>query len=167
MAGTDSKHLTDDNLKPSRRPSRWWIALLTFVGGIAVGVLMVGLLDTTTPDFSAGQSAPPATPSPTESQSVPSGAGARVNDACLRVINGAQDINTILSEVGPAIKAVNLQQLDDMVRRLQSLQTRLENNLRDCRVEGETNRTSSAEPSAPTTPEPSDSTDLPTTSPTR
>jgi hypothetical protein len=167
VAGTDAKHQADDNAKPSQRRSRWWIPVLTFVVGIGVGVLIVGLLDTSTPDFSAVQSASPATPSPTESQSVPAGAGARVNDACLRVINGAQDINTILSEVGPAITAVNLQQLDDIVRRLQSIQKRMENDLRDCKVDADVSGTPSAEPPASPTPEPSASTLLPTASPTR
>jgi hypothetical protein len=166
VAGTDAKRQADDIAKPSRRRSRWWIPVLTFVAGIVVGVLIVGLLDTSTPDFSAVQSAPP-TPSPTESQSVPTGAGARVNAACLRVIKGAQDLNTALSEVGPAISAVNLQQLDDIVRRLQSIQNPLENDLRDCRVEAEVSNTPSAEPPASPTPEPSASTLLPTASPTR
>jgi hypothetical protein len=154
VAGTDAKHQADDIAKPSPRRSRWWIAVLTFVAGIAVGVLFVGLLDTTTPQFSAVQSAPPATPSPTETQGVPGGGGARVNAACLRVIKGAQDINTILSEVGPAITAVNLQQLDDIVRRLQSLQTGLENDLRDCKVDTVVSNTQPAQPPASPTPEP-------------
>ena len=54
MAGTDAKHQAlDDNAIPTRRRSRWWIPVLTFVAGIAVGVLIVGLLNTSTPDFSA------------------------------------------------------------------------------------------------------------------
>ena len=63
MAGTDAKQQApDDNAIPTRRRSRWWIPVLTFVAGIAVGVLIVGLLNTTTPDFSALQSTAPATP---------------------------------------------------------------------------------------------------------
>ena len=45
--------------------------MLTFVVGIGVGVLIVGLLNTSTPDFAAAQSAPPAPPSPAGGQSVP------------------------------------------------------------------------------------------------
>lgn len=169
MAGTDAKHRApDDNAIPTRRRSRWWIAVLTFVAGIAVGVLLVGLLNTTTPDFSALQSAAPATPSPAGSQPPPGEAGARVNAACVRVINEAQDVATILSEVGPAISAVNLQQLDDIVRRLQSIQGRLDNDLRACRVEAEVSGTSSPVPSpSATVAQPSASpTPLPTASPT-
>jgi hypothetical protein len=157
VAGTDSKYPADDVTMPPRRRSRWWIAVLTFVAGLVVGVLIVGFLSRSTPDRSAVQSPSPMTPSPVGGQSVPAAASAQVNAACLRVINEAQDITTILTEVGPAITAVNLQQLDDIVRRLQSIQARLDDDLRDCKVDAQVNR---AEPSASPTP-------LPTASPTR
>jgi hypothetical protein len=172
VAGTDAKHQApDDNAIPTRRRSRWWIPVLTFVAGIAVGVLIVGLLDTSTPDFSALQSTAPTTPSPA-GPPPPSEAGARVNAACVRVINQAQDVATILSEVGPALSAVNLQQLDDIVRRLQSIQGRLDDDLRDCKVEADVSGTSSPAsspvPSPSATAEPSASQPpLPTASPTR
>jgi hypothetical protein len=84
------------------------------------------------------------------------------------VINHAQDVATILSEVGPAITAVNLQQLDDIVRRLQSIQTRLEVDLRNCKVNAEVNSTPTAAPSPLSTVNPSASpTPLPTASPNR
>ena len=167
MAGTDAKQQApDDNAIPTRRRSRWWIPVLTFVGGIAVGVLIVGLLNTTTPDFSAQQSSAPTTPSPA-GPPPPSEAGARVNAACVRVINEAQDVATILSEVGPALSTVNFQQLDDIVRRLQSIQGRMDDDLRDCRVEADVSGTPSPVPTPSVTAEPSFSpTPLPTASPT-
>jgi hypothetical protein len=168
VAGTDSKYPADDVTMPPQRRSRWWIAVLTFVVGVVVGVLIVGFLDKTAPDFSAAPSAPPTSPSPAASQSVPAAASAQVNAACLRVINEAQDVATILSEVGPAITAVNLQQLDDIVRRLQSIQARLDDDLRNCKVEGQVNGTSTAMPSPLSTVEPSASpTPLPTAGTTR
>jgi hypothetical protein len=168
VAGTDSKYPADDVTKPPQRRSRWWIAVLTFVVGVAVGVLVVGLLDTSTPDFTTAPSPSPTSPSPAGSQSVPAAASAQVNAACLRVINEAQDVTTIVSEVGPAITAVNLQQLDDIVRRLQSIQARLDDDLRGCKVEGQVNRTPTAAPSSLSTVEPSARpTPLPTASPTR
>ena len=160
MAGTDSKYPADDVTKPPQRRSRWWIAVLTFVVGVAVGILVVGLLDTSTPDFTTAPSPSPTSPSPTGSQSVPAAASAQVNAACLRVINEAQDVTTIVSEVGPAISAVNLQQLDDIVRRLQSIQARLDDDLRGCKVEAQVNKTPTVEPSSSPTPRP-------TASPTR
>jgi len=167
VAGTDAKQQApDDNAIPTRRRSRWWIPVLTFVAGIAVGVLIVGLLNTTTPDFSALQSTAPATPSPAGTPP-PGEAGARVNAACVRVINEAQDVATILSEVGPALSAVNLQQLDDIVRRLQSIQGRMDDDLRNCKVETDVSGTSSPAPSPSVSVEPSASpTPLTTASPT-
>ena len=163
MAGTHPKHQADDNARPSQRRSRWWIAVLTFVAGVAVGVLTVGFLDASTPDLAAVQSVPSASPSPAGSQSVPAAASARVNAACLRVINQAQDVATILSEVGPAISAMNLHQLDDIVRRLQSTQGRLDDDLRECHVEAEVNSATTTAPSAQSSAEPST---LPTPGPT-
>jgi hypothetical protein len=168
VAGTDSKHQADDATMPPQRRSRWWIAVLTFVVGVGVGVLIVGFLSRSTPDPPTVQSPSPMTPSPTGGQGVPAAASAQVNAACLRVINEAQDIATILSEAGPAITAVNLQQLDDIVRRLQSIQARLDDDLRGCKVEGQVNRTPTAGPSSLSTVEPSARpTLLPTASPTR
>lgn len=149
MAGTDLKQRADYRGRRIQRPSRWWIPALTFILGGVVGVLTVGLLGITWPDFLTNQtSAPPASPSPTARQGVPAAASAQVNDACLRVINNAQDVSIMLSEVGPAASAVNLQQLDDIVRRLQSFQPRLKRDLSDCRVEP--SDTESEEP--PTSP---------------
>ena len=168
MASTDSQRPFDDGAVRPKRRSRWWIAALTFVAGVAIGVLIVGFLNRSTSDFSAAQSAPSTSPSPVVGQSEPAAASAQVNAACLRVINHAQDISTILSEVGPAVTAVNLQQLDDIVRRLQSIQARLDDDLRGCKVEGQVNRTPTAAPSSLSTVEPSASpAPLPTASPTR
>jgi hypothetical protein len=168
VASTDSQRPFDDGAVRPKRRSRWWIAALTFVAGVAIGVLIVGFLDWSTSDFSAAQNAPSTSPSPVVGQSEPAAASAQVNAACLRVINHAQDISTILSEAGPAITAVNLQQLDDIVRRLQSIQTRLEVDLRDCKVNAEVSGTPTAVPSPVSTVGPSTSpTALPTASPNR
>jgi hypothetical protein len=168
VASTDSQRPFDDEAVRPKRRSRWWIAALTFVAGIVIGVLIVGFLDSSTSDFSAAQSAPSTSPSPAAGQSEPAAASAQVNAACLRVINHAQDVATILSEVGPAITAVNLQQLDDIVRRLQSIQTRLEVDLRDCKVNAEVSGTPTAVPSPLSTVGTSASpTPLPTASPNR
>ena len=168
MASTDSQRPFDDGAVRPKRRSRWWIAALTFVAGIIIGVLIVGFLDWSSSDFSAAQSAPSTSPSPAVGQGEPAAASAQVNAACLRVINHAQDISTILSEVGPAITAVNLQQLDDIVRRLQSIQTRLEVDLRDCKVNAQVSGTPTAVPSPLSTVSTSGSpTPLPTASPKR
>ena len=82
-------------------------------------------------------------------------AEARVNAACLAVINEAQDIFTVLTGVDEAVADVDLQHLDDIVRRLQPINTRLGRDLQQCRVDAgiATGPTGSAAPQ-PTTPEP-------------
>ena len=167
MAGTDSKYPADDVTKPPQRRSRWWIAV--HVCRRRRRRRPYRRLPDQEHAGSLGRSERSADePSPAGSQSVPAAASAQVNAACLRVINEAQDVATILSEVGPAITAVNLQQLDDMVRRLQSIQARLDDDLRDCKVDAQVNRTPTAVPSPLSTVEPSDSpTPLSTASPTR
>jgi len=152
VTGTESKHRSDNEAGPAQRRSRWWIAALTFVVGVVVGVVIVALLDTRRPEFQATRSATPATPA--GGPSVPAAASAQVNAACLRVINEAQDISIMLSEVGPAVTTVDLQQLDDIVRRLQSVQPRLERDLSNCQIDADVARTPSTEPSTSPTPSP-------------
>jgi hypothetical protein len=118
--------------------SRWWIAAITFIVGAVVGVLAVGLLGPGQPSFPGSTGQPsPGGPAPTASSGETAAltGKAEVNAACLRVINAAEDIYTILSGVDEAVRDVDLQQLDDIVRRLQPIQPRLERDLRDCRVD--------------------------------
>jgi hypothetical protein len=140
------------------RRLRWWIAAITFVVGFVFGVLAVGLLNATTPDFATGPGAPPTpTPSlaPTPDGSIPVVAKARVNAACLAVINDAQDIYAVLTALPEAVADVDLQQLDDIVRSLQPIVARLGPDLQNCRVDTSvaTNPTDSTA-SPPTTPQP-------------
>lgn len=134
-----------------RRRPRWWIAAATFVGGVVAGILIVGLLSAGTPEFGAapgsGSGGPTASGAPSASGTVPVGAQAVVNAACLRVINEAQDVSTILSGVDDAVTDVDLQQLDDIVRALQPIQPRLAEDLRECQVN--VTAVSSAPPGSP------------------
>ena len=117
---------------PPRRP--WWVLLGVFVGGLVVGVLLVGLLDAGTPDFvtQSQESAPTASAGP--SAGVEVAAQARVNAACLRVINEAQDVYSALTGLDEAVTDVDLTALDDIVRRLQPVEPRLARDLRACEV---------------------------------
>lgn len=125
---------------PSRdgaRPhSRWWVAAITFVVGVGLGVLLVGLLRLGTPTFPTA-TGPTATTTPAAGSSSPAGAAAeaRVNAACLRVLDEAQQISRILSGVDEATADVDLQRLDDIVRQLQPIEPRLARDLQDCRVD--------------------------------
>jgi hypothetical protein len=148
---------------PARtRRLRWWIAGITFVAGFVFGVLAVGLLSAGTPEFGTG-AVPGAgtqqTMPPTPGGSVPVVAEARVNAACLSVINEAQDMYTVLSGLEQAITDVDMQQLDDIVRRLQPIQTRLGQDLQRCEVDtGIVTNPTEGTPPQPSTPQPSAST---------
>ena len=116
---------------------RWWVALALMGVGLVAGVLLVGLLDTGRPDFAtaaAEQGASSGATSTSQPGDIPIAAEARVNAACLRVINEAQAVTGVLTGVPGATQDVDLQRLDDIVRRLQPLQPRLAQDLRDCRV---------------------------------
>ncbi|MDN5761799.1 MAG: hypothetical protein L0H41_05725 [Microlunatus sp.] len=141
---------------------RWWVAAITFVGGAVVGIVVVGLLFATTPDFATPGSNPGGSPAPDGQQtpvdgSVPVTAEARVNAACLRVINEAQDVQRILVGVDQAIDDVDLQRLDDIVRRLQPIEPRLARDLQECRVDTSIRQGSTESPASPipTLPQPS------------
>lgn len=149
--------------KPDDADVRWWVAAITFVGGILVGVVTTALLIGTTPDFGSAAADSAGTPVPGERPSdagtVPVTAEARVNAACLRVINEAQDVSRILSGVDDAASDVDLQRLDDIVRRLQPIDARMQRDLRACRVETDLRGGSGASPASPipTVPQPSGS----------
>ena len=142
------------------RRLRWWVAGITFVVGFVFGIIAVGLLSAGTPEFGAqagpggGTAAPTLAPSP--GGTVPVVAEARVNAACLAVINEAQDMYNVLTGVDEAVTDVDLQALDDIVRRLQPIQARLGQDLQRCEVDTGivTNPTGSPSPE-PGTPQPS------------
>jgi hypothetical protein len=145
------------------RRLRWWVAGITFVAGFVLGVIAVGLLNLGTPEFAAqagpgAGTAAPTTVAPSPGGSVPVVAEARVNAACLAVINEAQDMYAVLTGLDEAITDVDLQALDDIVRRLQPIEARLGRDLQRCEVDTGiiTNPTETAPPE-PGTPQPSPS----------
>jgi hypothetical protein len=136
---------------------RWWVAAVAALSGLLIGVLATALLLATTPQFgTAPDSGRPqgADQQTSDTNSVPVVAQAQVNAACLRVINEAQDVVRILSGVDEAATDVDLQRLDDIVRRLQPVEARLQRDLRQCRVDTSVTTGSTAAP-APTQPQPS------------
>ena len=86
------------SVTPPRDRPRWWIAAITFVTGVVVGIVMVGLLSLSKPDFlSAVEStAPGSAQMPSGAGTVPDRGPGAVTAACLNVINKAQDIYSIV-----------------------------------------------------------------------
>ena len=117
-----------------RRRRPWWMLVAIFVGGLVVGVLLVGVLSAGTPDFVLANREAAASADPSPSASVEVAAQARVNAACLRVINDAQDVYSALAGLGEAVDEVDFGAMDDIVRRLQPVEPRLARDLQDCEV---------------------------------
>ena len=115
-----------------RRP--WWVLVAVFVGGLVVGVLLVGLLSVVAPDFVVANREAAVSASPSSAASVEVAAEARVNAACLRVINHAQDVYSALAGLDEAVDDVDFGAMDDIVRRLQPVEPRLARDLQDCEV---------------------------------
>ena len=138
----DPDDVTTDDAAPRsrRRDVGWtgWLAAGTFLLGLVAGVLLLGLLGTE-----------PAAPTAQEAAAGPGPVGPRtataegtgrveVNAACLRAINAAQDIAAAVEDLGTAAAVLDAAQLDEVIRRLQPLQDRLQENTAECEATGTT-----------------------------
>ena len=129
-------------------------AAVVFVLGLLVGALTVGVLGgdpvvvrSETPADGGAASGPP----------LPAGdASARfvVSGECLSAVNAAQDTLLLVDDVGRGAAALDAAALDETVRRLMPLQTRLQSGLEACRgaVEVSGGGAGTEEPGAPSTP---------------
>lgn len=157
---SSGSQVSDDDAAPAHRPvsTALWAKIVLFAAGLVVGVLGVGLLNVTTPDFVSASSTGgggPVGSGPRPGRTVAPGAEVRVNAACLGVLNEAQDVYAVLGDLGRAVDEVDLMALDDVVRRLQPVEPRLARDLADCRVGASVGGDPSAAPTAPlTTPPP-------------
>jgi hypothetical protein len=128
----------------ARRPSpalRRWLAAVTFVVGLFLGGIVVGLLSDDPSLPPVGTMAEPPASAGAEPTAAPSrGSGTAgtaevvVNDACLRAVNAAQDVSGAIDDLGQAAAELNAARLDEVIRRLQPLQGRLQENLEGCKV---------------------------------
>lgn len=130
----DTANAERPDLGKARVP--WWTAVLIGMGGVLVGVLLVGILSVTNPAFvqERDEAVASAGTQPSGQGTIEVQAQAQVNAACLSVINSAQDVYSILSDTEEAVTEVDLRRLDDMVRRLDPIQQRLETDLPACEI---------------------------------
>lgn len=126
---------------PGRTTLRWSVAAVTFVVGLVVGGVIVGVVagrPTSVPADAGGSTATAAPPQgaggPTASPSPAATAQVMVNDACLRAINAAQDVYQQLGDLADAAQHLDAARLDEVVRQLQPLESRLRNTIPDCKV---------------------------------
>ena len=141
-----------------RRDRGWtrWLATGTFVLGLVTGVLLVGLLGQDPPVPTPAQGAAGAGAAAPTAPGDPTG-GLEVDPACLRALNAASDIAGTVDDLGAAAAALDAAQLDEVVRRLQPLQERLEVNTAACEATasvptGTAPPTGTPTPTAPASP---------------
>ncbi|MGY1707409.1 hypothetical protein ACI79C_22840 [Geodermatophilus sp. SYSU D00697] len=139
--------------RPGRAWSRW-LAAGTFVVGLVAGALLVGLLGQDPPvPPTAQEPRPTSAPGSPPTEPADGTPETRVNAACLRAINAAQDIAAAVDDLGAAAAALDAARLDEEVRRLQPLQQRLRENSAGCEVTGPPpgrGPTTTSPPAAPT-----------------
>ncbi|MGY1707905.1 hypothetical protein ACI8AC_00145 [Geodermatophilus sp. SYSU D00758] len=136
------------------------LVAVALVVGLVAGALAGSLLQeppspSVPPSSSAGSGGVPGGDLP------PGGPGARfqVNDACLGALNAAQDAYLAVDELGRAAMDLDAARLDEVVRRLQPVQTQLEADLEACQVTTAVSggrQPSPDDPAAPPSGEPAD-----------
>ncbi len=117
--------------------ARRWVLGGVFVGGLVVGMLATGVLADSSPVY-AGEPSAAAGDDRSGAGGLdevdPNAAQALVNQPCLRALNVAQDTLAAGAALGEAASVLDPAQLDEAVRRLQPLQSRLDVDLAACRV---------------------------------
>lgn len=141
-----------------RRVLRWWGRAGAFLAGLFLGAVLVGLL-------SEG-AVVVANPVPLDQALDPPGAAdggaaaggatgqVSIDDDCLRAVNAAQDVAQLVDELGEAIVELNAARMDEVVRRLQPLQRRLQTSLETCEVRAGTGGGPPAAVPTPSSPSP-------------
>ena len=135
-----------------------FVAAVVFVAGLAVGAVVAGLMaaDPVVVRTAEGPVAGDAATGPT----LPAEDAAAqfvVSGACLSAVNAAQDTLLLVDDVGRGAAELDAAALDETVRRLMPLQTRLQSGLQACRVAvevsgGGTGTDEPADPSGTPTP---------------
>ncbi|GAA4749340.1 hypothetical protein GCM10023328_34920 [Modestobacter marinus] len=137
---TDAESRSPVRDERSGRAVRWWLAAAAFVLGVFGGGLLVGLLSEGSAPVPQAAPAAPATDGAVPLPAAPpTGETAEVvvNAACLRAVNGAQDVVAVIDDLGEAVSEFNAARLDEVVRRLQPLQGRLAGDIAGCQVVSE------------------------------
>lgn len=137
LAEDDDRHVEHGEARPPGRGWTGWLSAGCFVLGLVTGVLLLGLLGQDAPAGTTAE-APGTASRPVDPSSAPGAPTGRVevNAACLRALNAAQDIAASVEDLGTAAAALDAAQLDEVVRRLQPLQARLQDSTAACEVTG-------------------------------
>ncbi|WP_142023971.1 hypothetical protein [Blastococcus colisei] len=142
----------------------WWLAGITFVVGLFLGAIALGLLhESPPPDLLAGD--PPAAAPADDVPSEAPGANAEitVNEACLRVVNETRDVIDAIRGLGESAADLDIAGVNQAIRALQPLEDRVREDLADCEADttlpGDLEPLPSTEPSTAPAPTSSDAGD--------
>ncbi|MDK3255653.1 hypothetical protein [Blastococcus capsensis] len=123
----------------TRGPRSWWLVAPAFVLGLFAGAVTLGLLREDPPPVPATATESPAGSDESPSDGGTPAPGARaeftVNEACLRVVNGTQDLVDVVGDLGNAAADLDISGLDEAIRRLQPLESRLRDDLDGCETD--------------------------------
>lgn len=126
---------TDERTSPLLPVRAGLAAAAVFVLGLFVGALTVGILGGE--PVVVQEAATPQGGDPAAGPSVPAGDAAAqfiVNGDCLGAFNAAQDSLLLVDDVARGAAELDAAALDETVRRLMPLQTRLQSGLEACQV---------------------------------
>jgi hypothetical protein len=164
----DEMTQTPEDAGPGPAPSRLApvrtgvVAALVFVVGLALGAVVAGFL-AADPVVVRAADGPVAGDAATGPSLPAEDAAAQfvVSGACLSAVNAAQDTLLLVDDIGRGAAELDAAALDETVRRLMPLQTRLQSGLEACRVAtevtgGGTGTEDPGDPSGSPAPSPSD-----------
>lgn len=108
-----------------------WVGTALFLLGLALGATGTAVLSSQSvrPVVEQAGGTADVDPGP-----APTRAGVLVTNGCLRAVNDAQDALVAIDDAAQAAAELNAAALDEVVRRLQPVQDRLQANLDGCQV---------------------------------
>jgi hypothetical protein len=138
---TGAARPTQDERPVARRRSRaapvrtGVLVAVVFVVGLLAGAMTVAVLDdepvvvetAAAPEAGEGAAGPSFSPGDASAEFVVSG-------ACLTAVNAAQDTLLVVDDLGEAAAELDAARLDEIVRQLMPLETRLQRGLEACRL---------------------------------
>lgn len=122
------------------RAGAWFLAAGTFVAGLLIGAVVVGLFSEGSPVQSAAagdrtsSSASATAASPEGTSAAGATAKLNVSAACLQALSDAQEAASSINAIADAARNLDARRLDEIVRSLQPLEQRLTNDIDACKV---------------------------------
>ena len=117
---------------PPENVRRWLTAAAVFAAGALAGGLVTGLTGLAGSQPAPGSTAPP--PAASRPQASTQAGQVTANLACVKAINEATSVQNALRNFGLAAQRLNASKIDQIVRQLEPIQTRLNADSRACQI---------------------------------